>query len=127
MNELDLAKTAWKLLRKYLNLSEIARSLDLTVTAPQQWEFVPEKYVEEISEFLQIDKSVLRPDLFSKEDDFFRPVPLDIDRKVWGIERITYPGVILARNMHQLTATTWANWLNTGERSLNELYEGFKP
>lgn len=126
MHNLEHAKISWKALKRYLNLSEISRSLGLGRTATQQWEFVPEKHVDQISELLQIEPSKLRPDLFGKEGDFFRPVPLDASRETWGLERTSYPGILLAKGMYEGTATLWANSLNEGKRTLNDIPEEFR-
>lgn len=59
--EEELAKSAWARFRKVLNLSEIARELDISRSLISQWKAVPTHYLSKVVEITGIPREKLRP------------------------------------------------------------------
>ena len=56
------ALVAWEVLRVKINKTELARYLGISHVNLSAWRAIPDKYVDDVSAFLDIPVSKLRPD-----------------------------------------------------------------
>ena len=119
----------WTHLCKVINVAAVARECGVKPPSVHAWKQVPVHQVNTISKITLVPPSVLRPDVFAnrKPDDFFRAIPLDMNIQdgEWGLERVNFPGIIVAQNMPQELANRWVRWLNEGVKLPSDLGDDY--
>ena len=111
------AARIWQALYPFIIKRALAQRVGVHSTAVGMWKRVPVEHLSVVSRTLHIPRHVLRPDLYRDRDDTaeqFRAVPLDVDAHdgEWGLERVRYPGILVASGMTRKDSHLWASRIN---------------